>query len=390
MRLNVFLNAYGKRHFVGVLEEQTPRILFEYSPEFIATGINLSPFMLPLKSQIFEDTKQTFDGLFGVFNDSLPDGWGCLLLDRQLQKKGLSLQQITPLQRLSMIGLNAMGALEYEPITENDSEFVGNIELDSLCLEANHILAGKSSEVLDKLLTLNGSSGGARPKIVALVSDDKQNLIHGNLDEPGYSPWLIKFASSLDNKNIGAQEYVYSRIAKDAGIEMPETHLFPSKNCVGHFGVKRFDRIGTEKVHIHTACGLLHASHRTSSINYDALLKLTSILTKDIREVEKMVRLMIFNVKAGNKDDHSKNFSFMLDRNNNWKMTPAYDLTPSQGINGEQTSMVNGKGTNITDSDLIKTAAPFGFSEKKVAIIIEQTDDALANYGKYMKELGVK
>ena len=178
MRLNVFLNAYGKRHFVGILEEQAPRIFFEYSPEFIASGINLSPFMLPLKSQIFEDTKQTFDGLFGVFNDSLPDGWGCLLLDRQLQKKGLSLQQITPLQRLSMIGLNAMGALEYEPITENDSEFVGNIELDSLCLEANHILSGKSSEVLDKLLTLNGSSGGARPKIVALVSDDKQNLIH--------------------------------------------------------------------------------------------------------------------------------------------------------------------------------------------------------------------
>ena len=244
--------------------------------------------------------------------------------------------------------------------------------------------------MLDKLLTLNGSSGGARPKIVALVSDDKQNLIHGNLAEPGYSPWLIKFASSLDNKNIGAQEYVYSRIAKDAGIEMPETHLFPSKNCVGHFGVKRFDRIGTDKVHIHTACGLLHASHRTSSINYDALLKLTSILTKDVREVEKMVRLMIFNVKAGNKDDHSKNFSFMLDRNNTWKMTPAYDLTPSQGINGEQTSMVNGKGANITDGDLIKTASPFGFSEKKVAIIIEQTDDALANYGKYMKELGVK
>lgn len=390
MRLNVFLNAYGKRHFVGILEEQTPRIFFEYSPEFIASGLNLSPFMLPLKSQLFEDSKQTFDGLFGVFNDSLPDGWGCLLLDRQLQKKGLNLQQITPLQRLSMIGLNAMGALEYEPTTENDSEFVGDIELDSLCLEANHILSGKSSDVLDKLLTLNGSSGGARPKIVALVSDDKQNLIHGNVAHKDYSPWLIKFASSLDNKYIGAHEYVYSKIAKDAGIEMPETHLFPSKNCVGHFGVKRFDRIGTEKVHIHTACGLLHASHRTSSINYDGLLKLTSILTKDIREVEKMVRLMIFNVKASNKDDHSKNFSFMLNRDNNWKMTPAYDLTPSRGINGEQTSMVNGKGTDITDSDLIKTAAPFGFLEKKVAIIIEQTDDALANYGKYMKELGVK
>lgn len=387
MRLNVFLNAFGKREFVGILDDNQGRVLFEYSPDFIQKDINLSPFMLPLKSQIFEDSKRTFDGLFGLFNDSLPDGWGCLLLDRALQKKGLSLFSITPLQRLSMIGTNAMGALEYEPITETENEFNGDIELDSLCMEANNILDGKSSEVLEKLLTLNGSSGGARPKIVALVSDDKQKLIHGNVAKDGYAPWIIKFQSSLDNKNIGAQEYVYSLMAKDAGIEMPETYLFPSKDCSGHFGVKRFDRINDKKVHIHTACGLLHASHRFASIDYSSLLKLTSVLTKDIREVEKMVRLMIFNVKGNNKDDHSKNFSFMLDAQNQWKLTPAYDLTPSKGINGEHTSMVNGKGIDITNIDLIKTAEAFGFNETKVREIIEQTEDALSNYDKYMKDL---
>lgn len=387
MRLNVFLNAFGKREFVGILDDDQGRVLFEYSPDFIQKGINLSPFMLPLKSQIFEDSKRTFDGLFGLFNDSLPDGWGCLLLDRALQKKGLNLFSITPLQRLSMIGLNAMGALEYEPTEETENEFNGDIELDSLCMEANNILDGKSSEVLEKLLTLNGSSGGARPKIVALVSNDKQNLIHGNVAKDGYEPWIIKFQSSLDNKNIGTQEYVYSVMAKDAGIEMPETYLFPSKDCCGHFGVKRFDRINDKKVHIHTACGLLHASHRFSSIDYSSLLKLTSMLTKDVREVEKMVRLMIFNVKGNNKDDHSKNFSFMLDAQNQWKLTPAYDLTPSNGINGEQTSMVNGKGKDITDVDLIKTAETFGFNETKVREIIEQTEDALSNYDKYMKDL---
>ncbi len=389
MRLNVFLNAYGKRQYVGILQQQEQRIFFEYSPEFIPTGINLSPFMLPLRSQIFEDTKQTFDGLFGVFNDSLPDGWGCLLLDRQLQKKGLSLQQITPLQRLSMVGLNAMGALEYEPVAENEDDFKGKIELDSLCLEANRILKGKVSEVIGELLSLNGSSGGARPKIVALVSDDKQSLVYGNIAQQGYTPWLIKFASSLDTPNIGVQEYVYSLIAKQAGIDMPETYLFPSKTCIGHFGVKRFDRDGAEKIHVHTACGLLHASHRAATIDYSALLKLTSILTGDIREVEKMVRLMIFNVKAGNKDDHSKNFSFMLDRDNRWKMTPAYDLTPSQGINGEQTSMVNGKGVNITNDDFVKTAEPFGLSKQKILDIIEKTEDALADYPQYMKKYGL-
>ena len=218
MRLNVFLNTYGNRLFVGVLEEQNKRVFFEYAPEFVNSNIPLSPFMLPLKQQVYEDEKYTFDGLFGVFNDSLPDGWGCLLLDRKLQKKGLSYNSITPLQRLSLIGLNAMGALEYEPITEIDKEFVGDIVLDALSMEAGKILQGNSSEVLDELLSLNGSSGGARPKIVALVSKDKQTLIHGNLTQENYEPWLIKFNSSLDDKDIGAKEYIYSLMAKDAGI----------------------------------------------------------------------------------------------------------------------------------------------------------------------------
>ena len=390
MRLNVFLNAHGNRLFVGVLEEQNNRIFFEYAPEFIGTNIPLSPFMLPLKQQVYEDEKRTFDGLFGVFNDSLPDGWGCLLLDRKLQKQGLSYNTITPLQRLSLIGLNAMGALEYEPITEIDREFTQDIELDSLSMEAGKILQGNASEVLDTLLSLNGSSDGVRPKIVALVSKDKQTLIHGSLAQENYEPWLIKFNSSLDDKDIGAKEYIYSLMAKDAGIDMPETYLFPSKNSSGHFGVKRFDRTNDGKVHIHTACGLLHASHRFASIDYTSLLKLTAVLTKDVREVEKMVRLMIFNVKSGNKDDHSKNFSFMLTRDNVWKMTPAYDLTPSEGINGEQTAMVNGKGKEITNEDFIKTAEPFGFDVKKVSEIIEQIDNALSGYQKYAKQLGIK
>jgi serine/threonine-protein kinase HipA len=368
------------------MEEQNRRIFFEYAPSFIETNIPLSPFMLPLKSGIFEDTQHTFDGLYGVFNDSLADGWGCLLLDRALQKQGLSLSAITPLQRLSMVGKNAMGALEYEPTNEINSDFDGPIELDALCSQANRILDGKSSDVLNQLLTMNGSSGGARPKIVALVSENKDRLIHGEEFHEGYTSWMIKFASSLDTKDIGVQEYVYSLMAQKAGIETSETYLFPSKTCGGHFGVKRFDRDGKNKIHIHTACGLLHANHRTSSIDYTGLLKLTSILTRDIREVEKMIRLMIFNVKAGNKDDHSKNFSFMLKDNKTWVLTPAYDLTPSQGINGEQTAMVNGKGTNITTADFIKVAEPFGFSAAAINEIVEATDDALADYPKLLKQ----
>lgn len=386
MKLNVFYNAYGKRLFMGILAEENRRIFFQYAPEFIEENIDVSPFKLPLKSEVFEGDYSLFDGLFGLFNDSLPDGWGCLLLDRKLQQKGLSYENIKPLDRLSLIGTNPFGALEYEPC-ENESPDIFDVQLDSLADDADKIIEGKTGQLLDTLLKLNGSSGGARPKITALVSDDKSSIIHGGNHIPaGYSHWLIKFSNRNDRKDIGLHEYVYSLIAKNAGITMPETYLFPSKTSYGHFGVKRFDRIGNKKVHIHSACGLLNADFRVASLDYANLLKLTKILTKNNHDVEQMVRLMIFNVKSGNKDDHSKNFSFMLDENKNWSLAPAYDLTKSDGINGEQTAMVNGKGINITDDDLISEAQQIGISKGKTKDMIEQVTASLADYEKLIRD----
>jgi len=386
MKLKVFYNAYGRRLFMGILAEENKRIFFEYAPEFVAEGIEVSPFKLPLKTGVFESKYAPFNGLFGLFNDSLPDGWGCLLLDRKLQQKGLSYDAISPLNRLSLIGANPFGALEYEPAEQNFYDETA-VYLDALADDTDVILEGNSGKMLDDLLKMNGSSGGARPKITALVSDNKSKIIHGGWDiAEGFSPWLIKFSNRTDRKDIGLHEYVYSLIAKKAGIIMPETYLFPSKNSCGHFGVKRFDRNGNKKIHIHSACGLLHADFRVSSLDYANLLRLTQLLTKNNQDVEQMVRLMIFNVKAENRDDHSKNFSFMLDENKNWKMSPAYDLTKSSGINGEQTAMVNGKGIDITDNDLITEAQKIGFSAGKTKEIIAQVADALADYEKLMKE----
>ena len=381
MKLSVYLNTYGIRRMVGLLYENAGRVFFEYSPDFLQSGIALSPFKLPLKPGVFEDEKRTFDGLFGLFNDSLPDGWGCLLLDRKLRKRALSYDSITPLSRLSMIGLNPMGALEYEPADEAAEE-VGNVELDSLSGEVDKILAGNDSDVLDELLKLNGSSGGARPKIVAYVSDDRQKIIHGGANPPaGFTPWIIKFSERHDKLNSGETEYRYSLAAKEAGIDMPPTHLFPSKNGGGYFGVQRFDRTPQGKVHVHTACGLLHASHRFSCLDYENLLKLTLVLTRDITQAEEMVRRMVFNVKSGNRDDHSKNFSFLLNKNFEWRLAPAYDLTPSAGINGEQTAMVNGKGRNITDEDLIAAAKVADIPASAVRSIINTVESALKNNG---------
>lgn len=381
MKLSVYLNTYGIHRMVGLLYENAGRVFFEYSPDFLQSGIALSPFKLPLKPGVFEDEKRTFDGLFGLFNDSLPDGWGCLLLDRKLRKRGLSYDSITPLPRLSMIGRNPMGALEYEPADEAAEE-VGNVELDSLSGEVDKILAGNDSDVLDELLKLNGSSGGARPKIVAYVSDDRQKIIHGGANPPaGFTPWIIKFSERHDKLNSGETEYRYSLAAKEAGIDMPPTHLFPSKNGGGYFGVQRFDRTPQGKVHVHTACGLLHASHRFSCLDYENLLKLTLVLTRDITQAEEMVRRMVFNVKSGNRDDHSKNFSFLLNKNFEWRLAPAYDLTPSAGINGEQTAMVNGKGRNITDDDLIAAAKVADIPASAVRSIINTVESALKNNG---------
>lgn len=381
MKLSVYLNTYGIRRMVGLLYENAGRVFFEYSPDFLQSGIALSPFKLPLKPGVFEDEKRTFDGLFGLFNDSLPDGWGCLLLDRKLRKRALSYDSITPLSRLSMIGRNPMGALEYEPADEAAEE-VGNVELDSLSGEVDKILAGNDSDVLDELLKLNGSSGGARPKIVAYVSDDRQKIIHGGANPPaGFTPWIIKFSERHDKLNSGETEYRYSLAAKEAGIDMPPTHLFPSKNGGGYFGVQRFDRTPQGKVHVHTACGLLHASHRFSCLDYENLLKLTLVLTRDITQAEEMVRRMVFNVKSGNRDDHSKNFSFLLNKNFEWRLAPAYDLTPSAGINGEQTAMVNGKGRNITDDDLIAAAKVADIPASAVCSIINTVESALKNNG---------
>lgn len=361
MKLRVYLNIFGKRYFVGLLEDTSDRrIFFEYAPEFIKTGIELSPFKLPLRSGVFEDEKRTFEGLFGLFNDSLPDGWGILLLDRKLKKAGLSIEQITPLQRLSAVGKHGMGALEYEPETDEPLTKPDGLVLDMLAKEAEQIYLGYDSVELDRLLALNGSSGGARPKMLALVSDDKKTIIPDGENRAGFSSWLIKFTTSRESADFGAIEYDCSLKAKEFGIDMPETYLFASEAFRGHFGVKRFDRTTKGKVHVQTVCGLLHASHRMSTIDYNGLLRLTLALTRDSREVEKMFRLMIFNVHIGNKDDHSKNFSFVMNEHFEWKMSPAYDLTPSQGINGEHTSLVNGKGSNITDDDFQEMAKRFG------------------------------
>jgi serine/threonine-protein kinase HipA len=260
--LNVYLDAHGQRRKVGRLASRDRRILFEYDPGFLVSGIEVSPFKLPLQPGIIIPDTTIFEGLFGVFNDSLPDGWGRLLLDRTVERHGIHRGQLNPLDRLTYVGSRGMGALSYEPELGEQHADATPLALDKLAEESATVLDGENDEVFEELLRLNGSSSGARPKIVAQVSEDKNRIIHGNQElQPGYSHWMIKFPSSQDARDIGAIEFAYSLMAREAGVKMSETHLFQTK-VSRYFGTKRFDREVDNRIHMHSLGGLIHADHR--------------------------------------------------------------------------------------------------------------------------------
>jgi serine/threonine-protein kinase HipA len=385
--LTVYLDAWNQRRKVGRLANRDRQILFEYDPDFLTSGIEISPIKLPLRPGVQIADTTMFVGLFGVFNDSLPDGWGRLLLDRTVEKHGINRGELNPLDRLAYVGHYGMGALSYEPERGKYTGTKAPLALDKLAEESAIVLAGENEEVFEELLRLNGSSSGARPKIVAQVSADKKRIIHGQQElQPGYAHWIIKFRMSQDARDIGAIEYAYSLMAKDAGIEMPETHLFRTKKGK-YFGTKRFDRNGDTRIHIHSLGGLIHADHRTPSLDYDMLLRVTQAMTKNVRDVEKAYALACFNVLAHNRDDHVKNFSFLLNADQEWIFAPAYDLVFSYGPGGEQSMLVMGEGKNPGLKELQELGKKHGL--KSAPHILARVQKAVANWLRYAEQASV-
>jgi serine/threonine-protein kinase HipA len=379
--LTVYLDARNQRRKVGRLAFKDRQVLFEYDASFINSGIELSPIKLPLRPGVSVADTTIFDGLFGVFNDSLPDGWGRLLLDRTVEKYGIHRGQLNPLDRLAYVGRHGMGALSYEPELGLQNTDDVPLALDKIADESAAVLAGENEEVFEELLRLNGSSSGARPKIVAQVSTDKKTIIHGRQElQSGFAHWMIKFPSSQDARDMGAIEYAYSLMAKDAGVEMPETHLFCTKRNK-YFGTKRFDRDGDARIHMHSLGGLIHADHRSPSLDYDMVLRVTLALTRNIQDAEKAYALACFNVLAHNRDDHVKNFSFLLNARNEWIFAPAYDLVFSYGPGGEQSMLVMGEGRNPGTAQLQALGKQHGI--KNAPEILAKVKRAVANWPHY-------
>ena len=340
---------------------------FEYDREWIAEGFSISPFYLPLEQKVFIPKADPFDGLFGVFADSLPDGWGRLLVDRLMLKNHMNPYEIGNLERLAIVGQSGMGALCYEPERSFETE-ENPMNLDEIAEECRRILNTESVENLDELFRLGGSSGGARPKILTKIDGEE---------------WIIKFPSSTDKTDIGKQEYEYSLCARECGLQMAETRLFPSKNCAGYFGTKRFDRRRKqdgreERVHMLSASAVLETSHRIPNLDYEILMKLTLELTKDFSEVEKLYKLMCFNVFAHNRDDHSKNFTYLYEeKEEKWVLSPAYDLTFSHSIGGEHATTIHGNGKNPDMLDCVAVADAIGMDSRKAKRIAKEVKECV-------------
>lgn len=364
-RLNKLDVYYHDRH-VGTMALFRNRLAaFEYSTDWLKDGFSISPFSLPLEKKVFMPEIDPFEGLFGVFADSLPDGWGRLLVDRLMRKNGLDPHAIGGLERLAIVGASGMGALTYRPVIAMGKTH-DELTLDEIAGECERILNTESNDNLDYLFAMGGSSGGARPKILTRVD---------GVD------WMIKFPSSDDGGNIGKQEYDYALCARECGLEMEEVRLFPSEKTKGYFGTRRFDRRGEGeegKVHMVSVAGLLETSHRIPNLDYDILMKLTLQLTKDMSECEKLYRLMCFNVFAHNRDDHSKNFTYLYrEEEKRWTLSPSYDLTYSNSIGGEHATTVNGNGTDPGMDDILAVAKKIGLNTAKARKIATQIRDCV-------------
>ncbi len=351
------VKCHGRSVGTLTLSADRKTCAFEYDKGWLTDGFSVSPLELPLKSGVFTAKRNPFGGNFGVFEDSLPDGYGRYLLHKTLLRQGINDFNLSALDRLSIVGDNGMGALTYEPsvIVENDEEIR---DWDLLQEKAFEVLREQQDSDAGLLLYNSGNSGGCRPK--AIFSD-----------ESGH--WLIKFRHTYDPLDMGRTEFLYNETARRCGITVPDFRLIGGK----YFTSRRFDLTDKgERLHTATAGGLLCVSVSAPVLDYMNLLALTGWLTQSRTDVEEMFRRMVFNYLTENKDDHCKNSSFFIDchhgRKPQWHLAPAYDLTHcAEGYNGEHATSANNTG-RPTLSDFIAVGTKNKIPRKRCIEIFEE------------------
>lgn len=383
---------------------------FEYTPKFTESGIELSPLMMPLQPhrvyQFPELSHDTFIGLPGLLADALPDAFGKALLDKWLALSGRTFAN--PIERLCYQGKRSMGALEFVPAQDNYLELSTGLEIKTLIETAREVLDEKkqldvnlnvdTKEAVANIIRVGTSAGGQRAKAVIAYNETTGDIRSGQIDAPdGFSHWLIKLDGVTNNelgdpKHYGRIEYVYYLIARDAGIEMSECRLI-EENGRAHFMTKRFDRVnGNEKLHMQTLCGMAHYDYKMiHAYSYEQVFQVMRRLRLSYSDAEQMYRRMVFNVVARNQDDHTKNISFLMDRQGKWALSPAYDMSWAYNPTGMWTSnhqmSINNKFDEITKEDLLAVARNVNI--KHADQIIGQVVESVSHWPNLAKEYGI-
>ncbi|WP_165678527.1 type II toxin-antitoxin system HipA family toxin [Metapseudomonas otitidis] len=371
---------------VGALlwDEANEVALFEYDPDFVATGLEIAPIHMPLQAgKVYEFrglNRDVFKRLPPAFADSLPDDYGSALFDAWLAREGRDKKSVTPLERLLYSGVRGMGALEYSPAYSPPGKEGGEIQIDSLVKLAGEVLAERESladriasgnspdddEALQRLIQIGTSAGGARAKAVIAIND-KGEIRSGQIKAPpGYTYWLFKFDVEKesrrleDSQGFGRIEYAYHLMAVAAGTHMMECRLH-EEGGRAHFMTKRFDRTDAgEKIHMQTLGALDHADFtRPGQYSYEEAFAVMRELSLPAEDAEQLYRRMAFNAVARNHDDHVKNISFLMDQTGEWRLSPAYDVawsykpgsewveTHQMTINGKRDGFIREDLTNI-------------------------------------------
>jgi serine/threonine-protein kinase HipA len=376
-QVDVYYEGWGERWLWGTLVSTTaitsrPQIVFEYSNEAKSRGLELSSYTLPLEGpQLRRSFPSHQLNLPAPVYDSLPDGWGMLLMDRLFRRRSLNTARIGPLERLAYIGNNAMGAMSFEPVAPEGQESQVHISLDLLAAEVKEVLNGEGGEFLQTLLLVGGSPQGARPK--ALVYRDPRTGSFTTAVKPGFEAWLIKFPAKEEHPEVCAIEMVYAECLRMCGIQTPDTQHFSLPNGLAAFASKRFDRLDGQRVPMQSLAAFTGADYKSPGVlDYVNFLRATQMCTNDVREKAIAFERAVFNVAFNNRDDHPKNFAYLMSPTGEWKLAPAYDVTFCEGPGGYHQMDVMGEALAIDREAMLRLADEAEVSEEMAGVIIDR------------------
>ena len=386
LEIGLMLNEDEPPSPIGRLAMAGGLAQLEWSAGVIDTQRRIDPLLYPPEPGLQAARGRDFDGLHGFLADSLPDAWGRLLMKRRLEKQGIRFETLTAVDRLALVGTGGRGALVYQPAT-TPAEDTGTIDLDALAEQSQQLLLGEDTDLIDTLATLGGASGGARPKVSVGIAADGAI---GQHDGSAYEEWIVKFRATVDPVDIGPVEEAYARMARAAGIDMAPSRLLPARDGHGYFATRRFDRPAPgRRLHMVSLAGAIEALPDVPSIDYDGLLRATMAITRHAGDVEQAFRRMVFNVLAHNRDDHTRQHSYLMSADGEWRLAPAYDLTFSNGPGGEHYLAIEGEGRAPTRAQVTTLGRRHGLSDRTIAEIIDVVRGALADWPAIAAELGV-